>query len=73
LILSGMMLPIESGPEWMQVAARFNPLSFIVSAERSLFTNATFDTAVANGVLVAVLTCAIGLTIGVRQIRRSTT
>ena len=73
LILSGMMLPIESGPEWMQVAARFNPLSFIVDAERALFANATFDAAVLNGVVVAVLTCAVGLIIGVRQIRRSTT
>jgi ABC-2 type transport system permease protein len=73
LILSGMMLPIETGPGWMQVAARFNPLSFIVDAERSLFTNATFDSTVAVGVLVAVLTCAVGLIVGVRQIRRSTT
>jgi len=73
LILSGMMLPIESGPEWMQVAARFNPLSFIVDAERALFANATFDAAVLKGVVVAVLTCAVGLIIGVRQIRRSTT
>jgi ABC-2 type transport system permease protein len=73
LILSGMMLPIESGPEWMQVAARLNPLSFIVDAERALFANATFDGAVLKGVVVAVLTCAVGLIIGVRQIRRSTT
>jgi ABC-2 type transport system permease protein len=73
LILSGMMLPIRSGPEWMQVAAKLNPLSFIVDAERALFTEASFNSAVVAGMAAAVITCAVGLAIGVRQIRRSTT
>ncbi|MEK8227184.1 hypothetical protein NKG05_15540 [Oerskovia sp. M15] len=25
LILSGMMLPLEAGPSWMQTASKFNP------------------------------------------------
>ena len=37
LILSGMMLPLETGPEWMQVLSKFNPLTYIVDAERMLF------------------------------------
>ena len=37
MILSGMLLPLETGPEWMQVAAKFNPLSYLVDAERTLF------------------------------------
>ncbi|MGQ0718100.1 MAG: ABC transporter permease [Pseudonocardiales bacterium] len=27
MLLSGMLLPLETGPAWMQVAARFNPLT----------------------------------------------
>jgi ABC-2 type transport system permease protein len=34
LILSGMMLPLETGPAWMPVAARLNPLTYVVDAER---------------------------------------
>ena len=37
LILSGMMLPLEAGPRWIQVVGAFNPLTYIVNAERALF------------------------------------
>ena len=42
LILSGMMLPLETGPEWMKALSKFNPLTYIVDAERALFSG-TFD------------------------------
>jgi len=73
LILSGMMLPIASGPDWMQVIARFNPLTYLVDAERALFSGSLTEPAVLWGALAAVLTCAAGLVVGVQQIRRSTT
>ena len=73
LILSGMMLPIESGPGWMQVLARFNPLTYIVDAERALFFGSFGGTDILAGVVAAVLTCAAGLAVGVRQVHRSTT
>ena len=38
LILSGMMLPLDTGPEWMQVLSKLNPLTYMVEAERVLFT-----------------------------------
>jgi ABC-2 type transport system permease protein len=38
LILSGMMLPLEAGPRWIQVLGLFNPLTYIVDAERALFS-----------------------------------
>ena len=40
MILSGIMLPIEAGPEWMKVASLFNPLTYLVNAERELFAGA---------------------------------
>jgi ABC-2 type transport system permease protein len=71
LILSGMMLPLETGPGWMQVVSKFNPLTYIVDAERVLFAG-TFSVDVAWGFVAAVVTCAVGLSVGIRSIRGAT-
>ena len=71
MILSGIMLPIEAGPQWMKVASLFNPLTYLVNAERELFSGAVgVDTL--YGLAAAALTAAIGLLVGVRAIRRNT-
>jgi len=72
LILSGMMLPLEAGPRWIQVLGRFNPLTYIVDAERALFAGTFNDPAIGWAVLVAILTCGAGLRVGVKQVARST-
>ena len=72
LILSGMLLPLESGPQWIQVLSRFNPLTWIVDAERALFAGTFNDPAIGWSVVAAVLTCVAGLWVGVRQVERST-
>lgn len=71
LILSGMMLPLEAGPGWMQAAARFNPLTYMVDAERVLFAGRFDDTAVLWGVVAAAATCAVGLVVGIRRTHRT--
>jgi ABC-2 type transport system permease protein len=71
LMLAGMMLPLESGPAWMQVASRFNPLTYVVEAERTLFTGTLWDATVAWGFLAALATCAVGLWVGIRTVRRT--
>jgi len=73
LILSGMMLPLEAGPEWIQVLGKFNPLTYIVDAERTLFSGTFNDPSIGWAVLAAVITCATGLWVGVKQVARSTT
>jgi ABC-2 type transport system permease protein len=73
LILSGMMLPLEAGPRWIQVLGQFNPLTYIVNAERALFAGTFNDPAIAWAVLAAVITCIAGLWVGVKQVARSTT
>ena len=55
LILSGMMLPLEAGPRWIQVVGAFNPLTYIVNAERALFAGSFTDPAIPLAVLAAVL------------------
>ncbi len=71
MILSGILLPLESGPAWMQAAARFNPLTYVVDAERALFSGQLTSATVAWGWATALLTAAVGLTIGVRAMTRS--
>jgi ABC-2 type transport system permease protein len=72
LILSGMMLPLETGPAWMQVASKFNPLTYIVDAERVLFGGTLADPVVVWGFLAAIATAALGLWVGIRSIRKAT-
>ncbi|WP_309074050.1 ABC transporter permease [Paenarthrobacter sp.] len=71
MILSGIMLPIEAGPGWMKVASLFNPLTYLVNAERELFAGRIgMDTM--WGLLAAVVTAAVGLVVGIRTISRNT-
>jgi ABC-2 type transport system permease protein len=72
LILSGMLLPLEAGPRWIQVLGKFNPLTWIVDAERVLFSGSFSDPVIGWALLAAVLTCVVGLWVGVRQVERST-
>jgi len=72
MILSGLLLPLETGPRWMQVASTANPLRWVVDAERALFAGDLTASAVAWGFLAAGLTAVVGLVVGVRAILRST-
>jgi ABC-2 type transport system permease protein len=71
LILSGMLLPLETGPRWMQAAADVNPLRYVVDAERALFAGDLASATVAWGAVAAVLTAGLGLLVGVRTLARS--
>lgn len=71
MILSGMLLPVESGPGWMQAAATVNPLAHVVDAERALFAGDLTAPAVAWGWTAALVTAAVGLAVGVRAMNRS--
>ncbi len=71
MILSGMLLPLETGPEWMRVASKFNPLSYLVEAERTLFAGDVWSSAVLWGFVAAIVTGALGLTVGIRTMLRS--
>jgi len=71
MILSGMLLPLETGPGWMKVAAGFNPLAHLVDAERALFTGDLTSSSVAYGWLAALATATLGLAVGIRSMLRS--
>ena len=71
LLLAGMMLPLEAGPGWMQAVSKANPLTYIVEALRALFTGTIRDADVAWGIVAAFVTCAVGLWVGVRMVKRT--
>lgn len=71
LILSGMLLPIDMGPEWMKFLSRINPLTHIVDAERALFAGDFGQSAVLFGIISAAAVAIIGLAVGTRIMRRA--
>lgn len=71
LILSGMLLPLDAAPEWMQVVASVNPVNWVVQAERALFAGDLGDVTVLWGWISALAVAVVGLIVGVRAIRRS--
>lgn len=72
MILSGILLPLESGPEWMRVIAQFNPLTHVVNAERDLFAGQLGSANIAFGFLAAIATAILGFLFGLRALRNST-
>lgn len=70
MILSGMLLPLEQGPRWMQAAAAVNPVAYVVDAERALLAGDVGTTAL-QGFVAAALTAALGLAVGIRTLVRS--
>jgi ABC-2 type transport system permease protein len=71
MILSGMLLPLDDGPGWMKAAAAVNPLSYLVAGERALLAGDFGAPAVLGAGIAAVATCAVGLGLGVRAMRRA--
>jgi ABC-2 type transport system permease protein len=71
MLLSGMLLPLETGPAWMRTVSVANPLGHVVDAARDLFAGDLLSAAVGWGWLAAVLTAVAGLAVGVRAMRRS--
>ncbi|WP_136053934.1 ABC transporter permease [Microbacterium sp. K24] len=71
LILSGMLLPLDDAPDWMQVVASVNPVNWVVQAERALFAGDLGDATVLWGWVSALAVAIVGLVVGVRAIKRS--
>jgi ABC-2 type transport system permease protein len=71
LLLSGMLLPLDMGPDWLRAASLANPLTYLVNAERALFGGSLALQSLAPGTLAAFAVAAVGLWIGTRAMRRA--
>lgn len=71
MLLGGVLLPMTNAPGWLYALSRFNPLTYLVEAERALFMGDFANLSVLYGALVAVIVAAVGLSVGVSQIRKA--
>lgn len=69
LFLSGLMLPLELGPGWMQLLGTVNPLTHVAEAMRALFAGNVADLVVLRGWAVALGLAGLGLALGTRAMR----
>ena len=66
VLLSGIMLPVNLGPGWLQGIARISPFRYIIDAMREAYAGHYFDTIVVEGLAVAVGLAAVLMWLGSR-------
>jgi ABC-2 type transport system permease protein len=78
LFTSSAQLPIEILPEWLQVVARFNPVTYTVDALRVLLYGAeiapagfTATSTITSAVLILLIASTITLSIGTTRFRKA--
>ena len=71
MILSGMLLPLETGPALDAGRGAVNPLTYVVDAERAAVRRPIGVADVAWGWVAALVTAALGLAVGIRVMVRS--
>jgi ABC-2 type transport system permease protein len=71
LLLAGMLLPIDGGPDWLQTMAKFNPLTYVVDAERALVQGDIWAATTVTGAISAAGVAVLGLAVGVRAMKHS--
>ena len=71
LLLSGVMLPMSLGPDWLQTIAKFNPLYHAVAAIRALFNASFGDGEIVFGVAMLIVLAIVTITFGARTFSRA--
>jgi ABC-2 type transport system permease protein len=72
-LLSGILLPLSLGPDWLQVLGHLNPMYYTVQAARGLAAGTVTTTAVGAGFLVTGAAAALALWWGTRSYQRAMT
>jgi len=54
MLLSGVLLPLSMAPSWMRIVAHFNPLYYVVEANRVLAAGKIWNSTVGLAFLVTV-------------------
>ena len=72
LLLSGILLPMNLAPQWLQIVSNFNPFKHIVEALRAVFRSDFANPIVWIGVLLAVILVVLGAWMGSRTLTAQT-
>lgn len=70
ILLSGILLPMRIGPDWLYTLSRINPFSYVVDAERALFLGDFSSRAAVVGVLVTIVLALVSVVWGTRTFQR---
>ncbi|TDD23407.1 ABC transporter permease [Nonomuraea diastatica] len=70
LLCSGVLLPLDSAPAWLQAIGYANPVTYIVDAQRALFAGDLASPSALYGTAAACAVAAVGLYLGNRAMRR---
>jgi len=71
LLLSGVLLPLSLAPSWMRAVAHFNPMYYVVEANRILVTGQLSDPKINEAFLIMVPMTAIVMMWATRVYRRA--
>jgi ABC-2 type transport system permease protein len=71
LLLSGVLLPLQLAPQWLQDIAKANPLSYAVTAARDVFNGNGGSPDVAKGLAIMAALAIVGIAIGARRFSRA--
>ena len=66
MLLSGVLLPMSNGPQWLYWLSRVNPLAHVVDAERSIFNPGTTT----YGLISVAVLVLVGVFYGVRTFNK---
>ncbi len=72
LLLSGILLPMNLAPQWLQIVSNFNPFKHIVEALRAVFVGQFGNPIVWIGMLLAVVLVVLGAWLGSRTLTAQT-
>ena len=70
MLLSGIMLPMQVGPGWLNWVSRFTPFRYVIDAMRDAFKGHYLTTVMAEGIGVAVGLAVLCLFLGARTFLR---
>ncbi len=71
LFMSNAFVPLDAMPRWMEIIARFNPLTYAITAMRTLVLGG-WEMSLVSPVLVLIAVAAVFLAIGTREFQRLT-
>jgi ABC-2 type transport system permease protein len=69
MLLSGLMLPMTLGPDWLDVLSHFVPFRYLVDAVRDAYVGSYTTDHMLYGVLVGLGFTALAVTVGTRVFR----
>lgn len=70
MLLSGILLPMSMGPDWLKAISKANPLSYVVDGARAAFRGDLASSTFVIGIAISAALAAIAATFGSRVFRR---